>query len=116
MDTFVVITTGEGVLASTDVNLLKTLSLTKDWAKCLLTRMGMVKRKVSDKAEIDVERLAIIKKEAFLLDVKNVVQLDEIPPELIINWDQTAIYYAPGPWSRKVLNRYKLQERTIKGK
>ena len=61
--------------------------------------MGMVKRKVSSKAKIDVERFAIIK-EAFLLDVKNVVELDDIPPQLIINWDQTAIYYVPvGSWT-----------------
>ena len=64
VDTSVVIATGEGVLASIDANLLKTCPLTKDWAKSLLTRMGMVKRKVSSKAKIDVERFAIIK-EAF---------------------------------------------------
>jgi len=90
-DTSVVLATGEGVLATMDANLLKTLALTKDWAKSLLTSMGMVKRKVSSTAKIDVERFAIVK-EAFLLDVKNVVELDEIPSELIINWDQTAIY------------------------
>ena len=44
--------------------------------------MGMVKRKVSSKAKIDVERFAIIK-EAFLLDVKNVVELDETHPSLL---------------------------------
>ena len=94
-----VIATGEGVLASMDANLLKTLTLTKDWAKSLLTRMGMVKRKVSSKAKADVERFAMIK-EAFLLDVKNVVELDEIPPEFIINWDQAATYYVPvGSWT-----------------
>ena len=65
MDTSVVIATGEGVLASIDANLLKTCPLTKDWAKSLLTQMGMVKRKVSSKVKIDVERFAIIK-EAFL--------------------------------------------------
>ena len=98
VDTSVVIATGEGVLASIDANLLKTCPLTKDWAKSLLMRMGMVKRKESSKAKIDVERFAIIK-EAFLLDVKNVVELDEIPPQLIINWDQTTIYYVPvGSW------------------
>jgi len=37
VDTSVVIATGEGVLASIDVNLLKTCPLTKDWAKSLLT-------------------------------------------------------------------------------
>ena len=84
VDTSVVIATGEGVLASIDANLLKTCPLTKDWAKSVLTQLGMVKRKVSSKAKIDVERFAIIK-EAFLLDVKNVVELDEIQPQLIIN-------------------------------
>jgi len=88
------IATGEGMLTSIDTNLLKTLPLTKDWAKSLHTWMVMVKRKVSSKAKIDVERFAIIK-EAFLLDVRNVVQLDKIPLELIIDWDQTAIYYIP---------------------
>ena len=56
----------------------------------------------SHKAKVDVERFAIIK-EAFLLDVKNVVELDEIPPQLIINWDQTAIYYVPvGSWTMEL--------------
>jgi len=77
--------------------------------------MGMVKRKVSSKAKIDVERFAIIK-EALLLDIKNVVELDEIPPQLIINWDQTAIHYVPGPWSWKVLKEWILQERMINAK
>ena len=97
-----VIATGESVLASIDTNLLTTCPLTKDWAKSVLTRMGLGKRKVSSKVKIDVERFAIIK-EAFLLDVKNVVELDEIPPQLIINWDQTAIYYVPvGSWTMEL--------------
>ena len=37
MDTSVVIATGEGMLASIDANLLKACSLTKDWAKSVLT-------------------------------------------------------------------------------
>ena len=34
-------------------------------------------------------------KEQFLLDIKNVVSLDDIPPALIVNWDQTGINYVP---------------------
>lgn len=34
-------------------------------------------------------------KEEFLLDVKNVISMDNIPPSLVINWDQTAIQYVP---------------------
>ena len=31
------------------------------------------------------------------------VELDEIPPQLIINWDQTAIYYVPvGSWTMEL--------------
>jgi len=61
--------------------------------------MGMVKRKVSSKVKVDVEKFDLVK-QAFLLDIKNIVCLDEIPPELIINWDQTAIQYVPvGSWT-----------------
>jgi len=53
--------------------------------------MGMVKRRVSSKAKVDVENFDRIK-EGFLL---NVVSLYKIPPSLVINWDQTAIHYVP---------------------
>ena len=52
VDTSVVIATGEGVLASIDANLLITCPFTKYWAKSVLTQMGMVKRKVSNKATV----------------------------------------------------------------
>lgn len=108
MDTSVVIATGEGVLESIDANLLKTLTLTKGWAKSLLMHMGMVKRKVSSKAKVDVERFDIVK-QAFLMDIKNIVCLDEIPPELIINWDQTAIQYVPvGSWTMEYAKKVEI--------
>lgn len=56
--------------------------------------MGMVKRRASSKAKISIENFEDVKKE-FLLEVKNVVSFDEIPPRLIINWDQTEIHYIP---------------------
>ena len=45
--------------------------------------MGMVKRKVSSKAKVDIENFDRVK-ERFLLDMQNVVSLDEIPPALVI--------------------------------
>ena len=37
------------------------------------------------------------------MDIKNVIELDEIPPQLIINWDQTAIHYIPvGSWTMEL--------------
>jgi len=70
------------------------IELTKSWARSLLHRMGMVKKRVSSKAKVDVENFHCIK-EGFLFDVKNAVSLDKIPPSLVINWDQTAIHYVP---------------------
>ena len=34
-------------------------------------------------------------KKGFLLDVHNVMEMDEIPPDLVINFDQTAVHYVP---------------------
>ncbi len=35
-------------------------------------------------------------KEQFVLDVKAVVELEDVPPELVFNWDQTGISIVPG--------------------
>ena len=45
--------------------------------------MGWVKRRASSKAKVMVENCEEVKKD-FLLDVKNVVCMEEIPGELII--------------------------------
>lgn len=34
-------------------------------------------------------------KEQFLFDVKTIVEIEEIPHDLVINWDQTGIHYIP---------------------
>ena len=68
--------------------------MTKDWGKYLLKRMGMVKRRANTKAKVSVEDFQTLK-EQFLLDIKNVVSLDDIPPALIVNWDQTGINCVP---------------------
>ena len=54
--------------------------------------MGFVKRKACSKTKIDVEHFKELKEE-FLLDIKNIVTIDEIPMELIINFDQTTLNY-----------------------
>ena len=68
--------------------------VTTDWAKVLLTRMGFVKRKACSKAKVDVSKFQQLKDE-FLLEIKNIVSMDEIPAELVINFDQTALSYVP---------------------
>ena len=62
----------------------------------------MMKRKVCSKSKVTPENFESLK-EQFLLYIKQVVDLEEIPPELIINWDQTAIHYVPvSSWSIEV--------------
>ena len=42
-------------------------------------------------------------KEQFLLDVTAVVEMEDIPPELVFNWDQTGISIVPGSsWTMEV--------------
>ena len=62
----------------------------------------MVKRKACSKNKVTPEHLDIVK-EQFLLDIKQLVDLEDIPPALIINWDQTAInYIPPASWTMKL--------------
>ena len=70
--------------------------MTKAWAKYLLNRMGFVKRKATTKAKVNVEHFEEVRQE-FLLEIKNVVTMDEIPLDLVINFDHTGINYIPVP-------------------
>ena len=52
-------------------------------------------------------------KEQFLFDIKVVVEMEEIPLELIINWNQTGIttfLLDPGLWRKKEQNELKSQQ------
>ena len=61
--------------------------------------MGFVKRWASTKAKVDIQNFEEVKKQ-FLLDIKVVVEMDEIPFDLVINWDQTGVHYVPvGSWT-----------------
>ena len=61
--------------------------------------MGYVKRKDSNAGKITVSRFEEVKEE-FLADVKAEVLMNDIPPQLVFNWDQTAVHYVPtGEWT-----------------
>ena len=94
-----VIASAEGISLSIDANILKRVKLTKDWAKSQLFHMGMIKQKVSSKAKVDVEKFEALK-QGFVLDIKLIVSLEEVPLDLINNWDQTGINCVPvGSWT-----------------
>ena len=56
--------------------------------------MRFVKRRASAKAKVSqiiFERF----KAQFVFDIKAVIEMEEIPSELVINWDQMGIHYMP---------------------
>ena len=68
--------------------------LTKDWSRYLLERMGLVKRKANTKAKVCPAGLQELKSN-FLSDITAIVQLEEVPLSLVINWDHTGLKYVP---------------------
>ena len=98
VNTSVVVGVASGVVASEgDRYLAGTgghVEINKYWAKNFLHRMEFVKRRGTTKAKVEVEDFELLK-EQYLRDIKSVIEMDEIPDELVINWDQTGIHYVP---------------------
>ena len=91
INTAVVLGAAEGIIMHKDANLLSSFNLIEGWAKYLLRRMGFVKRKGTIKAKGSVEEV----KRKYLQDMKLVIAMDEIPDDLVVNFDQTGIHYIP---------------------
>ncbi len=88
----------EGIVKNHDSNMLVCngghISLTKNWAKSLLQRMGYVKRQASSKAKVTVSDFEAYKSQ-FVYDINTIIEMEEIPTKLVINWDHTGIHYVP---------------------
>ena len=68
----------------------------------MVGRMGLVKRKASTGVKVDPEVFKDLQTQ-FLSDIRTVVKMTDIPLDLIINWDQTAIKYVPvSNWTQEV--------------
>ena len=103
VNTAIVMAAAVGIMSSRNMTVLKShgghVEITKSWAKSLLQRMGYVKQKCSNAGKISPTHFAEIK-EVFLADIQAVVLMNEIPDELIVNWDQTGIQLVPtGDWT-----------------
>jgi len=71
----------------------------KDLDRYLLERMNFVKRKANTKTKVAVENFAELKSN-FLSDIQAVVDMEEVPACLIINWDHIVLKYVPvGSWT-----------------
>ena len=71
------------------------IDLNRHWALSLLHHMHFVQRKATTaKGKDSLENFAKKKRE-FLDDLVTTVQMEEVPPELVLNWDQTGIKLVP---------------------
>ena len=103
ISTDIVISCDRGIIKNEDCRLLACnggpIELTKSWGKSLLNQMGFVKRRASTSAKVSLSNFNDPKAQ-FLFDIMINIRMDEIPDQLIINWDQTAINYVPsGSWT-----------------
>ena len=87
-----------GILRRRNSNLLAVndghVVLTKGWARYILHRLGYVKRKSNSKAKVTPDDFTQLKSN-FLADIRAIVEMEEIPAALILNWDHTGLKYVP---------------------
>ena len=68
--------------------------LTKEWPCYILHHLGYVKRKSNSKAKVTPDDFTQLKTN-FLADIHAIVEMEEIPAALILNWDHTYLKYVP---------------------
>ena len=92
----IVMVAAKGIILSHDRSQLVEygghINLNLNRAYSLLKRMNFVKRKST--TAMNVEEFAALKEE-FLSNVEATVDMEEIPAELVLNWDQTGIRIVP---------------------
>ena len=98
INTTIVISGARGILKSQDRTRLAEFggpaTLSRPWAKSLLKRMNFTRRCGTTKAKVTPEQF-IEKKAQFLQEIIDIVTIEEIPPSLIFNWDQTGLNLVP---------------------
>ena len=102
--TSITIAAATAIVRQADRNLLfengGPITLTTNWAKSLLFRLNFVKRRGSSTAKVSVQNFEELK-EQFIADIKAVVDMEDIPRELIFNWDHTGISIVPS-WTMEL--------------
>lgn len=98
INTAIVRAAAEGILLSQDRTRLQQFggpaTLSSTWAKSLLKRMNFTQRRGTTKAKVSVKEFEKVKTE-FLQEIIDVVKMEEIPEQLIFNWDQTGLNLVP---------------------
>ena len=98
INTAVVMATADGIIRNHDSSLLAEnsgpIAITRHWASSIMTRMNYVKRRGNSKAKVTVTDFDELKKQ-FISDIQVISEFEEIPDELILNWDHTGVNYIP---------------------
>ena len=103
MSARIVTAAAPGILLSCDKTRLEeyggNIRLNRHWAHSLLKRMHFVQRRATTaKSRHSSTNFSELQK-SFLDDVVSTVVMEEIPAELIMNWDQTGIKRVPSSWT-----------------
>ena len=97
VNTPVILAAAEGIIKSRDRTLLVEhgghIRLTKSWAVSLMQRMNFVKRRGSTKAKIKLSDKEFTCK--YLSQIVKLAHEKKVPPQLVINWDQTGVNIVP---------------------
>lgn len=99
VSTRIVMAAAEGIILSYDKTKLEKfggpIKINRHWAQSLLNRMEFVQRRATTaKSKHSITNFSELKR-SFLDDVADTVQMEDIPAELIMNWDQTGIKLVP---------------------
>ena len=98
INTAIVIAGARGLIQSIDRTMLTEYggpaSLTRGWAISILKRMNFTRRVGTTQAKITAKNFDEAQSQ-FLQDIVDLVTVEDIPPELIINWDQTGLNLLP---------------------
>ena len=94
-----VIAAARGIAMSCNRNVLAefggSIVLNRYWGHSLLNRMNFVQRKATTAKSKESEATFLVAKQQFLDEVVTTVYMEDIPPELILNWDQSGIRIVP---------------------
>ena len=78
--------------------------LNKEWARSVLHRMGFTKRRACSKSKTLPQDVSEIQR----LYLMAAIQMEDIPKDLVFNWDQTAMKIVPWAMERKGIKHVKI--------
>ena len=110
----IVIAAARGIVMTYDRSILEEFGghvcLNKHWAHSILSRMNFVKRRATTaKSKESVTNFDELKR-SFLDEVRTTVSMENIPPELIMNWDQTGIKLVPSSnWTMEKIGTQRVE-------